>query len=77
MGISMRVDQPTVSTEEVKAPTTQKAESDCVFEAIGLKKEYDEGQVKALRGVDFRINQGEFVAIVGKSGSGNPRCCKC
>ncbi|MEQ1860231.1 MAG: ABC transporter ATP-binding protein [Chthoniobacteraceae bacterium] len=42
----------------------------CVFEAIGLKKEYDDGQVRALRGVDFRIEQGEFVAIVGQSGSG-------
>ena len=42
----------------------------CVFEAIGLKKEYDDGQVQALRGVDFRIEQGEFVAIVGQSGSG-------
>jgi putative ABC transport system ATP-binding protein len=66
----MSVIRPIVSTEEVKALTTPKAESDCVFEAIGLKKEYDDGQVKALRGVDFRINQGEFVAIVGKSGSG-------
>ena len=49
------------------APT---ADTACVFEAIGLKKEYDDGQVQALRGVDFRIEQGEFVAIVGQSGSG-------
>jgi putative ABC transport system ATP-binding protein len=42
----------------------------CVFEAEGLKKEYDAGQVKALRGVNFRICEGEFVAIVGQSGSG-------
>src|SRR5215467_11322502 len=41
-----------------------------VFEASGLKKEYDDGQVQALRGVDLRIHQGEFVAIVGQSGSG-------
>jgi putative ABC transport system ATP-binding protein len=45
-------------------------DSDWVFEASGLKKEYDDGQVQALRGVDFRIQQGEFVAIVGQSGSG-------
>ena len=44
--------------------------SDCVFEASGLKKDYDDGNVQALRGVDFRIQQGEFVAIIGPSGSG-------
>ena len=44
--------------------------SDTVFAARGLKKEYDEGQVQALRGVDFCIGQGEFVALVGQSGSG-------
>ncbi len=42
----------------------------CVFEAVGLRKEYDEGRVQALRGVDFRIHEGEFVAITGPSGCG-------
>ena len=41
-----------------------------VFEASGLTKDFDEGQVRALRGVDFKIGEGEFVAIVGPSGSG-------
>jgi ABC-type lipoprotein export system ATPase subunit len=41
-----------------------------VYEARGLKKNYDGGQVAALRGVDFDIREGEFVAIVGPSGCG-------
>jgi putative ABC transport system ATP-binding protein len=46
------------------------AASPPVFEAVGLTKEFDEGKVRALRGVDFKISDGEFVAIVGPSGSG-------
>lgn len=42
----------------------------CIFEAVGLTKEYDDGQVQALRGVDVKIHEGEFVAIIGQSGSG-------
>ncbi len=40
------------------------------LEAKTLTREFDEGQVKALRGVDFSIEEGEFVAIVGPSGCG-------
>ena len=46
------------------------ASKDCVFAAAGLKKEFDDGQVQALRGLDFRIAQGEFVAVTGPSGCG-------
>ncbi len=44
--------------------------SPCVFEAIDLRKGYDDGQVQALRGASFRIHEGEFVAIIGPSGCG-------
>jgi putative ABC transport system ATP-binding protein len=46
------------------------AANGAVYEAAGLTKHYDDGQVQALRGVDFRISQGEFVAVIGQSGSG-------
>ncbi len=41
-----------------------------LLQAKTLTREFDEGQVKALRGVDFSINEGEFIAITGPSGCG-------
>src|SRR6266403_4008528 len=41
-----------------------------LLEAKTLTREFDEGHVKALRGADFSINEGEFVAITGPSGCG-------
>lgn len=41
-----------------------------VYEAVGLTKQFDGGQIAALRGVDFTIQAGEFVAITGPSGCG-------
>lgn len=52
------------------AETVQNGSGDLVYEAIGLKKQYDNGKVAALRGVDLEVRQGEFVAIVGPSGCG-------
>jgi ABC-type lipoprotein export system ATPase subunit len=44
--------------------------TDYVFEAVGIEKKFDDGQVQALRGVNFRVPPGEFLAITGPSGSG-------
>lgn len=43
-----------------------------VLEATGLEKKYHLGEhtVEALKGVDFRVDSGEFAAIMGPSGSG-------
>ena len=43
-----------------------------IVETRGLKKYYRLGDniVKALDGVDFKVREQEFVAVIGKSGSG-------
>lgn len=43
-----------------------------ILKTENLKKYYDEdiNLVKALDGVDLEIKKGEFVSIVGRSGSG-------
>jgi putative ABC transport system ATP-binding protein len=51
-------------------PVSEPAPGDVLYEASGLTKGYDDGRVPALRGIDLRIRQGEFVAIVGPSGCG-------
>src|ERR1041385_2360259 len=55
---------------EVSSRGTMSSSNAFLLEAKNLTREFDEGQVKALRGVDFTIKEGEFVAITGPSGCG-------
>jgi ABC-type antimicrobial peptide transport system, ATPase component len=49
-----------------------KTMNNIIVKTTGLKKYYQLGKhrVKALDGVDFSVEEGEFVSIIGKSGSG-------
>ncbi|HAP3306608.1 TPA: hypothetical protein IUB97_001495 [Enterococcus faecalis] len=44
-----------------------------VIEAKNIKKSYGKNETKfdALKGVDLKVEKGESVAIIGKSGSGD------
>ncbi|MCZ4498752.1 MAG: transporter [Marmoricola sp.] len=61
----------------MSAPTSVPARSGtptrrAIIELDGVRKTYASGEiaVEALRGIDVRIDQGEYVAIIGPSGSG-------
>ena len=51
-------------------------EDNILLEFRGITKVYGTGQaaVTALRGIDFRVREGEFVAVMGPSGSGKSTC---
>ena len=41
-----------------------------MIEFVNIKKTFVDGSVKALLDVNFKIDQGEFISLVGKSGAG-------
>ncbi len=41
-----------------------------IIKISGLKKYYKDGMIKALDGIDFEVQRGDVVAIIGPSGSG-------
>jgi putative ABC transport system ATP-binding protein len=55
---------------------THGADASPLFELRGITKVYGSGQaaVHALRGIDLTVHDGEFVAVMGASGSGKSTC---
>ena len=62
---------PFVSQNGEQKPQRDRRPDEIIF-MRGITKVYDTGKVKveALRGIDFQVDEGEFVAVVGPSGSG-------
>ena len=56
------------ATENTDAPPTAAEPNTAMIEAIGLSKFY--GEFAASRNVNFKINQGELIFMVGGNGSG-------
>jgi len=52
--------------------TPNQPREDVLIELKGIQKEYktDAGPFLALKGIDLKIKSGEFVGVIGKSGSG-------
>ena len=48
-----------------------------VIEVRGLEKHFNDGQLKALRGVDADVHRGEVMVVIGPSGSGKSTFLRC
>ena len=48
-----------------------------VIEVRGLEKHFNEGQLKALQGVDTEVHRGEVMVVIGPSGSGKSTFLRC
>lgn len=53
-----------------QAQPHEPAGTEPVLEALAARKEYDGGDVVALKGADLAVYPGEFVCVMGPSGSG-------
>ena len=48
-----------------------------LIEVKGLEKDFNNGQIKVLRGIDYSIKKGEKLVIIGPSGGGKSTFLRC
>ena len=57
--------------------TTENKSNEVIISVRGLKKYFNGGELKALRGVDTDVHRGEVLVVIGPSGSGKSTFLRC
>ncbi len=57
--------------------TTEHNDSNVLIEVQGLEKHFKNSTVRALNGIDVKINKGDVVVVIGPSGSGKSTFLRC
>ena len=52
-------------------------DSDALIEVKNLVKDFNDGKIKVLRGIDYSIKKGEKITIIGPSGGGKSTFLRC
>ena len=63
--------------KEKKASAQVSYHSDSLIEVKGLFKDFNNGEIKVLNGIDYSIKKGEKIVIIGPSGGGKSTFLRC
>ena len=60
-----------------RSANQEKPDSDVLIEVKGLVKDFNNGKIHVLRGIDYSIKKGEKLTIIGPSGGGKSTFLRC